>query len=325
MVPSKPLVMQLKMLLSQVAVCVVLAHLLAPAHAAGTPSATKTESESSKSLAQEDEIRQVLMDLGAALSSRTASKAASVWSSDAVFIDQSGEQLKGKEAIQARFDQVFKERNASEVNLHPEKIKLLAPNVALVIGAVSRKTSTSHIPMTRFSLVLTKHGGVWLIDEATETAIQDVGAADHLKDLDWLVGNWQCNSGPDNLVMLEVEWGSKKTFLLSKTTKKNKGVVEVDRQIVGWDARTGKIVSWHFDCNGGFGYGKWTPDGKDSWIVDFAGVSPSGKSTRATNEFKAGSPTEFSWKSTQQSVDGDSLPDCGPIKLIKNKKMATEF
>ncbi len=289
------------------------------------PQASNGESAERPGDQQETEIRQLIMDLIAAVNSGSAEKAASLWNSDAIFLDQFGEQWKGKAAIQARFDQVLKERPPAEISLHPEKVKLLAPNAALVVGEVSRKTTTSHMPQTRFSLVLTKVNGAWLIDEATETAIQEISAADHLREVEWLVGKWQCEGGPENLVTLDIQWGSNHNFILSKCTKQKNGTAEVDRQIIGWDVRTGKIVSWHFDCNGGYGYGKWSQDGKDSWTVDFAGVSPSGKNTRGINVFKVTTPTEFTWQSTQQSVDGASAPDCGPIKMIKNRQMVEEF
>lgn len=316
-------------MLSLFAVSIALVGIALPATAAkakASASVTKVDSDSTKASAQDDDIRQVLMELASAINSGSPEKASSPWSEDAIFIDQFGEQFKGKSLIKARFEQIFKQRTASEITLHPESIKMLGPNVASVVGSVSRKSAASHIPLTRFSLVLLKQNGTWLIDEATETTIQDISAADHLKELELLIGQWQwTNKEPERTITLEIDWSTNKNFLLSKCTKVEKGTTQVDRQVIGWDPRSGQFVSWHFDCNGGFGYGKWSQD-SGTWLVDFAGVSAGGKNTRAMNSLKLGATTtELVWQSTQQTVDGVAMPDCGPLTLVKSQKAVTSF
>lgn len=292
---------------------------------------SKNNSKTSKqSDEQENQIRQLMMSLAKAVNEGSAQKAAALWNQEGIFIDEAGEQFTGRSAIQARFESALRVRTGSaELSLHPETFRFLTPNVAMVVGAVSRKSGSSLLPTTRFTLILTKSGTSWTIDEATETAIKETSAADHLKELDWLIGKWQVDSTGGSGASLEAEWGANRNFVISTCTKSMKSTAntkvvngttsQIDRQVIGWDPRTDSIVSWHFDCNGGFGYGKWSKQ-DDSWVVEFAGVSSSGKSTRATNIFKQFGSEAFTWQSTEQSADGVSVADTAAIKLKRMDK-----
>lgn len=277
--------------------------------------AGKTESPADK---QETDVRAVLIQIEGAVNAGDVARLMSLWSDDGIFIDTCGAQTIGRAALQERFAAAFKQTENRTFGLHPERISLPAGNVALVVGEVSRKSGKVDLPASRFSLVLVKKGDVWLVNEATEVAMQDTKAADHLRELEWLIGKWQVGEA-DSSAQLDVEWAPGRNFILSKCIIARKGSSEVDSQVIGWDPRTKSIVSWHFDSNGGFGYGKWTRDAA-KWIVEFAGVSADGGDTRATNVFTEQSPGEFSWQSTEQSADGVALSDT-PVRKVTRTKL----
>lgn len=265
---------------------------------------------------QEHAVRSVLHDLSQAVTKGDAEKTASFWAEDAVFIDEAGDQSRGRAALRERFIKGFQQRTASTIGLHPETITLPAPNVALVVGSVSSKSGDVLMPAARFSMVLVKQNGVWLINEATETVMQHTHAIDHLKELTWLIGKWQVNK-PNSSIKLEADWAANKTFIHSKCTSTlPDGAQQVDSQVIGWDPRTKSIVSWHFDSNGGFGYGKWNKQ-PNGWEVDFAGVGADGSSTRATNVFTVKGADEFTWQSVGQSSDGVAIADTEALQIQK--------
>ena len=285
--------------------------------AANTGTQNNTHKTDDQSEKQDSEIRGVLINLANAVNAGDAEKVSLLWSQNAVFIDDSGEETQGRAALQSKFSEAFKQRNASSLELHPDKISLPAPNVAFVVGEVSRKSSALDLPIARFSLVLVRQNDSWLVNEATETAIQSTRPADHLKELEWLIGKWQVDK-PDHATTLDVQWGAGRNFIVSKCVTNRNGEEQVDTQVIGWDPRTKSIVSWHFDCNGGFGYGKW---GKQSnhWLVDFAGVGVDGSANRATNVFTVSNPDEFTWQSTEQSADGVAIADTEALKVKRTK------
>ena len=283
-------------------------------HSSKKQPASKSQEEAD---AQDDAVRMVLMGLSKAANEGDANRMASYWSDDAIFIDQTGQETRGRTALQERFSKAIEQRTASELTLHPERISLPSPSVALVVGSVSRKIDSLDLPATRFSLMLLKENDAWRITQATETAIQQTSAADHLKELEWLVGKWQVDK-PDNAPTFDVQWGNRRNFIVSKISVNRNGLDSIDTQVIGWDPRTSNIVSWHFNSNGGFGYGTWSKE-SDRWIVDFAGVAADGSGVRATNIFTATSPDEFTWQSTDQSSGGAAVADTGVLKVKKIK------
>ena len=285
--------------------------------AAPAASATTGKSKEEQLDTRDNAIRKVLIDLSAAINAGEAEKAAALWSEDAVFIDESGEETHGRQALQERFARTLSQRHESSLCLHLERVNFAAEGVALVTGTASRKNNIQDLPAAKFSMALVKNSNSWLINEATETAIQETKACDHLQELQWMIGKWQVDK-PAGGAQLEVDWGSGRNFIVSRCLNNDKGTTQIDTQIIGWDPRNRNIASWHFDCQGGFGYGKWnkTPDG---WRVQFGGTAADGSDTRATNIFTLKSPTEFTWQSTDQCAGEAALKDTEILKVQKVK------
>ncbi len=278
----------------------------------------RTTAVSASSQNSTAEIDSLLLELGEAISGGNTNRTISFWSDDAVFIDQAGLQTRGKAALENRFAKLFETRGKDTLALHPDKTSFPASNVAIVTGEIGRKAGPVELPATRFSMVLVKQNDRWLINEATETVIQDKHASDHLKQVEWMVGNWSVDS-PDRSVRVQVNWSENKNILLSKSTAEKKdGSKTVDYQIIGFDPRKESIVSWHFSSDGGFGYGKWTRDNNE-WLLDYAGVDKDGNDTAATNVFSPKSDSEFTWQSVKQTDGGNKISDSAVVTLKRSK------
>ena len=87
-------------------------------------------------------------------------------------------------------------------------------------------------------------------------------------------------------------------------------------QIIGWDPKLGKIVSWHFDAQGGYGKDMWTKDGA-KWVIEATGVLRDGSESSSVNIVTPLEPNSFTWQSIKRTLDGVSLPDVLPAKLVK--------
>lgn len=268
---------------------------------------------------QENAVRNVLIDLEKAFSAQ-GKDAGLLFAENAVHIDQVGDEIRGRAALQARFDEHLKTSTAT-IRLHPESITFPAENVSLVVGEVSRKQDAKDLPTTRFSMVLVKTNASWLINQVTETAMQAAQMESQLQQLDWLIGNWSTDKAGSSAEM-KVEWSPQgKKFITSKYTLNKSGQPpQIDSHVIGWDPQRRCIVSWHFDSNGGFGTGIWSKQpNENTWTVDFTGVSGDASNMSANNTFSQKSSDEFVWQSIHRSVDGVAVADTDPITVHRIK------
>jgi len=270
------------------------------------------------------EISDFMASLKQAVVDGNAQSMANLWTEDATFIDESGEETSGRNALQQRFDSLFKARQAktgsapTNIEFEPEKVTFPSPNVALVIGEVSKHIGENDLPATRFSMILEKQNGRWEINQATETRITgETGAYEHLCDLNWLIGNWKTTTANGTATM-NVEWAPGKNFLHATcvTTDKDSPSQKTDTEVIGWDERTGSIVSWYFGFHGDFSYCKWRRNGSD-WTVDVAGVASDGNDVRSTDIYSPKTPNQFTWQSTGRVTAGANLPDTQLLTVDK--------
>jgi hypothetical protein len=162
-------------------------------------------------------------------------------------------------------------------------------------------------------------GANWVISNARDLPVEVIElpslASAQLKDLVWLVGDWVDNTDKID-VELKVHWGANKSFLLMDYAVKREGVEPLSVTVrVGWDPTNGRIRSWVFDTQGGFGEGYWTKDGK-TWMVGTIGVLPDGGTGGATNIYEYVDANSFVWKTTDRDVDGQPLPDA-EVKFVR--------
>jgi hypothetical protein len=132
-----------------------------------------------------------------------------------------------------------------------------------------------------------------------------------LQDLDWLIGDWTAQ-GTKSLP-LQNSW-SANHHLIKLESKDNSG----EFQLIGWNPATKQIVSWHFDAEGGFGWGKWYQLG-DTWIENASAIRADGKTAHATYLLHKLSNNKFTWHSTDRSLNGQSVPDLAAIEVSRDK------
>src|SRR5262249_39478856 len=103
--------------------------------------------------------------------------------------------------------------------------------------------------------------------------------------------------------------GPEQEFLADAVEVKRPGSEPIQvSQRVGWDGHNGKIRSWVFDSQGGFGEGYWERQG-NRWVVSKAGILPDGGTGTATNVYEFVDQNKFVWRATDREVDGQPLSD----------------
>jgi hypothetical protein len=87
-------------------------------------------------------------------------------------------------------------------------------------------------------------------------------------------------------------------------------------QIIGWHPKLGRIVSWHFGPEGGFGNDVWIKDGS-KWVIEAKGVLRDGSESTAVNILTPVDANSFTWQSVKRTLDGVRLPDTPPVKIVR--------
>jgi uncharacterized protein (TIGR02246 family) len=241
------------------------------------------------------------------------------WSPDADYIDESGKQTRGKEALTALFKKGLAENKGSKITGKTNSLKFLRPEVAMVDGSLEFAAPGGSKESNRYAVVWVKSGDRWLISSArdlpAETSEVPSLAYPQLKSLEWLVGEWQDASDKID-VHAVCRWDHNKSFLLVEYEVKRPGVEPIEvRMRIGWDGHNGLVRSWVFDSQGGFGEGYWERQG-NRWVVAKAGILPDGGTGSATNVYEFVDQNTFIWRARDREVEGQPLADT-EIKFVR--------
>jgi uncharacterized protein (TIGR02246 family) len=297
--------------------------LLQPAADAAKAKKTRDSAAASASAAQTDDeaVTAQLKSLSESLAQGNSKAVAALWAEDGNYIDDDGLEFKGRAAVEKRFTTVFETDGKLNIECINNSIRTLAPGVVLAEGVVRRKgVSAEALPETRYSMVFTERDGAWLISSASERPYVAGPPVNPLKPLSWMVGEWSAEE-KGGYVHMKADWAANGNFITCQyETQKSVDAPKVDsRQVIGWDPRTGLPVSWHFDSDGGFGYGDWVK--KDNqWLVTATGVERDGSITTATNIMSVSDPNTFSWQSLNRRINGIVFADTAPLKVQRVNK-----
>jgi uncharacterized protein (TIGR02246 family) len=241
---------------------------------------------------------------------------ASFWTEDANYVDQVGHEYNGREAIEKLYEKVFAARKGAKLAIHVTASKMVAPEVLLNDG-FTEVTPADGGPGTtaRFSAVLVKKNGEWYLQSVHDSVASPPSNADHLEDLEWLVGEWTGESEKGESGNATFHWAENENFIVSEFATTLNGIpVYGGTQWIGWDAIDKRIRSWSFYSGGGFGEAVWTKDGK-KWSIATTARTAAGQKVSATNVVTKTDDDHMTWQMTRLTVDGKTLPDPKPVKM----------
>jgi uncharacterized protein (TIGR02246 family) len=260
-------------------------------------------------------VHALIASLAEAATEGDAAKMASLFTLDGTYIDEDGVKTAGREALKERFAAGLAGQK-TKTTANVQSIKRVGMNSAFVEGITCKGSTNEPEACARFTMLLQRQGNAWLISSATETEIVTKSPAlapvDRLSSLNWLIGTWSTSAGNAKVTMT-ADWVGNKNFILCKYVIDRPGVKpKVDVQIIGFDPKQQKIVSWNFDSTGGFGSGIWNKQGNE-WLVRSTGVEQIGAQTGATNVISLDNENKFSWRSIDRVFDGKSVPNTEPL------------
>jgi uncharacterized protein (TIGR02246 family) len=239
-----------------------------------------------------------------------------LFTEDAEAIEADGDRYEGRELIERRLAGTFAASPGATIALEIGSIRFLSPDVAKEEGhSVISPTKETRLARP-YTVIFVKRGGRWLISSVREDADPLVRPHDRLTELEWMIGDW-VDEGSDAEVRVNCRWSEDGNYLIRSFTVKHQGkpVMTVSQRI-GWDPLAGRIRSWEFDSEGGFGEGTWSRDGQ-RWVVKHTGVRPEGVAASSSNIMVRERPDLVRWSSTERVVGDESIPGAEAYVMVR--------
>jgi uncharacterized protein (TIGR02246 family) len=249
-----------------------------------------------------------------------AKAVAAFWTTDGDYVDETGHTLKGREAIEKAFKELFAENKGLKVRIDSESLRFVTADVAIEDGMSSVIPADGGPPSrTRYTIVHVKKDGQWLLSSVRDAPYAPPTNHEFLKSLEWAIGDWADENDKGEVARVSFDWSSSQNFIQSSFTTTFKDIaIGGATQWIGWDPLKKEIRSWTFEDGGGFGEATWTQDG-DKWTIKSTGVMRDGKKLTATHIITRVDADSFSWQSKNRTEDGKDLPDIKPIKMKRVK------
>jgi len=269
------------------------ATLAAPADALRSlPAGRSLPAESNPTVA---EIRDTMRSYLRAFNRHDSAALAAHWSESGENLDlDSGEvTAAGRHEVRDVFASLFEADDAATIDIDVRSIRPLRDDVAIVDGVSLISFAEGPPASSRFSAVVVKQDGRWVLENVREAALPVPGgpARKPLEDLAWLVGSWE-DDGEGVTASSQCVWTSGRGFLIrshvftpdaASEQRPASGDERIPAllpaaddkareltEVIGWDPDRGAIRSWIFSSDGRFAEGSWSRDGA-AWTVHVEG------------------------------------------------------
>lgn len=249
-----------------------------------------------------EEVAAMLREYLAAFNRHDAPALAAHWTASGENVDlDTGETIRGREAVADVFATLFHEDGEAAIDIDIESIRPLRDDVAVVDGVTHiafSDTSTGAMPpsSSRFAAVVVKERGRWMLESVREASlVQPVGpSAAQPRPIDalgWLVGAWE-DAGEGVTASTQCFWSAGRSFLVRSHVvtfdsadavrpaagddsipgllPPGAGPRREITEIIGWDPDRAQLRSWLFTSDGRFAEAAWAPEG-DAWRVQVEG------------------------------------------------------
>ncbi len=280
---------------------------------AQAPATKPASSEAEKALDQ------VAGAFAQAYNAGKAKDVAELYAKDAELIDENGDRVVGRPAIEEVYALLFRDQPGSKISIAKESVRFLTPDVATEEGLTSLKVGgkAEVEEIRRYRLIYVKQAGKWLYSSVREEHEPFLPPHERLKSLAWLVGDW-IDESSDSTVYVSCHWSDDKNFLLRDFVihVQGKPVMKVQERI-GWDPLTRQFKGWVFDSEGGHSENHWSRQG-DAWTIKSNGVLPDGRVVSATHVLSRRGSQTIHWTSVERTVGGHTAADVDDFVMVRH-------
>ena len=241
---------------------------------------------------------------------------AAFWTPDGDFVDENSRVFKGRQAIEDSFAELFAANKGLKVRIDVASIKFPAPDLAIEDGTSTAVAPDGSTPnRARYTNVLIKKDGRWLLSSVREAAYSEPSNYEHLEGLEWTIGEWSDEQSKGPAGRVSFEWAPGQNFIVATRGGEFKDdTLENGTEWIGWDPVAKQIHSWSFEADGGYGESVWMQDGA-KWIIKSNSTVADGSKVTATHIITPIGADNVTWQSKDQTVNGKPLPDTKEIKM----------
>jgi len=243
---------------------------------------------------------------------------AEFFTADAEYVDEHGNVHQGRSAIEEAAQACFAKNPGAEIDLNIDSIRFISAGVAVEDGSTSMASPNSSDPVvSRYSAVHVKSDGKWLVASVREHAPKNRRQhRSQLDQLSWMQGEW-VDEDRDSVVAFACAPIDGGNFLLRNFRIHVAGYEAMTgSQRIGWDPLSGKLRTWIFDSEGGYGEGYWHRDG-DRWVLKAIGVTAEGEIASNTSVYTMVDEHTMTWQSVDREVAGTPLPDSSVVTIVR--------
>jgi uncharacterized protein (TIGR02246 family) len=262
-------------------------------------------------------IRALLNSFVKAYNEGNAEALGALFTQDAEIEDEQGAITTGREAIVARFEVLFQEKEGGILEVEPSSLRFLGKDLAIEDGTALTSTgSDGSVHSDRYSVIYARQDGTWLHARIRDEPPELISPHERLEELDWILGEW-INESDDALVSTTGKWSDDGNFLLREFDVKVEGSIALTgTQRIGWDGQRKQFRTWVFDDEGGFAEGLMARDG-DQWVIKSTGVRSNGDAVSVTTRITVLGPDRVLWESADRTVGGEAVPDSDSFYLVR--------
>jgi uncharacterized protein (TIGR02246 family) len=257
--------------------------------------------------AEEQVLRQAIAAYAAAFNKGDVSGIGTHWAADAEYTDEAGTVFKGRDAIVALFRKAFTDQKGTKMTLNLKSVRFVRPDVALGEGTSEMTSPTGEVDKGRFTAAWVKTDGKWVLTSAHDLPSEGDANGSPVKELEWLVGDWQ-TSDKDSTTTMNCRPILGKAYLQQTFVVKQGNNEMTVIMLMGLDPLTGQIKSWTFDSAGGYGEALWGRDG-NQWFGSAVGVLPDGDEASSIYVVKFTDENNFTLQMRDRRVGDQPLAD----------------
>jgi len=251
------------------------------------------------------DVRAALASYAAAFNRHDPVSLAAHWTVAGENLDlETGSRTVGRQAVEEVFDRLFTVDRGAAIDFDIEAVRPIGDAVAVVDGVSEMSLSSRQPARSRFSAVLVRREGRWLIETVREAAApSEPTVRDRLAALDWLRGSWE-DISDGVTVSLQCDWADDGGFLIrrhlhtietqpfGRAARATTGIPAllpplaekadpesaIERrtitEFIGWDDNRGEIRSWLFSSDGRTAEFSWLRTGSGWLLEDCASQTP---------------------------------------------------
>jgi uncharacterized protein (TIGR02246 family) len=263
----------------------------------GLTAAESSEGDNSQTAA----VRAAAAEYLAAVRSNDTDKVLRSWTENGDYIDATGRRVKARDLIGKKMAERRMAPRMETVQSALTAIRFITPTVAIEDGTYDSGDVDGDSKSTgRFTAVWVKQNNRWLLDSLREAVSTSPQRDEHLKPLEWLVGDW-VGASDDCVMLVSARWSDRGDYIVRELAVIGDRGEATATERIGWDAASEQIKSWAFDSQDGRGEGRWKRDG-DRWFVETTDVTADDQTATSSAVITPSGDDEFIWEVKSSKV-----------------------